>query len=103
MTQAELFRRAETAIGKSFAEMPCYRLLEYLLPGFPPATLEPIGREWLQVGDVVSFGPDPGDFDAAIGVYLGSGKVIVSLPSHGVCLVPLAFVRKQFLWGGRCG
>ncbi len=103
MTEIDLIKKTELLIGKSFGEMPCYRLLEELLPAFPPATFREVGANWLQVGDVVSFGGDSSDPDTSIGVYLGSGKVIASMPGHGVVLVPWRFVKDQFLWGGRCG
>ncbi len=103
MSDRELQAAVSTCLGKSYEELPCYKLLELLLPSWPPEHFEEVDVNWMHIGDVVAFDKDKFDSNACIGVYLGNGKVVASVPSHGVVLVPWRLVREQFIWGGRCG
>lgn len=94
-----LFEKVDAILGKSFEEIPCYRMLELLSPKWPPSGGSPIGKEQALPGDFVAFG-DP-DIDAPVGVYIGDGKVVASIEGHGVRIVPWRFVKERFRWGVR--
>jgi hypothetical protein len=101
-----LHQKAGELLGKTYAEMPCYRMLELLSEEWPPKRGFRVGLEHIEIGDCIAFGDEPSDaldLNATIGIYLGSGKVIACTPETGVRIFPWRFVKRLFLWGVRVG
>ncbi len=98
-----LHDRVGFVLGRSYDEVPCYRMLELLSESWPPKSGCVIGREDVRVGDYVAFGEPPHDLNTTVGIYLGGGKVIACTPSTGVYVFPWRFVKKLFLWGVHVG
>lgn len=103
MTEIELMERVQNCLGKSFEEMPCYKFLEKVYGSFPPSPAILVSRGFLQVGDAVAFGTMSEDSNDTVGIYLGNGKIVASIPEHGVCIIPYRFVKEKFIRGYHFG